>query len=340
MAGLASAKGTALTAAQTTSESAPPVGGAPVRVGDATLTIADEVEHYTRGIPGAHVEAVRTGRGFGPSIVYSVGGDGYVAASGSAGFPVLGRTTFGDEQIFIASIASAPPGSRWCEIDLVPGMVLAYGPGAEHHAVTPAGLRFSYAGTNLEQLRRSAAELGFAFTAPPRGEVQALEPSVQTNALAYALSAIVEASVAGIAPQENRENDVLASIVRALAHETRTHRVGARRKIDSRHICNIAIEYVQSVGRLLSIRELCLVTYVSERRLRDAFNAVYDVAPNRFFRLWALDEARRRLMAGDQVAPSVTMVALELGFSHLGRFAGHYAESFGESPSATLGRTG
>ena len=217
MAGLASAKGTALTAAQTTSEPAPPAGGAQVRIGDATLTIADEVELYAKGIPGTHVEAVRTGRGSGPGIVYSVRGDGYVSASGSVGFPVLGRTTLGDEQVFIACIASAPSGSRWCEIDLMPGMVLAYGPSAEHHAVTPAGLSYSFTGTNLEQLSRSAAELGIAFTAPLRGEVQALEPSVLTNAVVSASSGIIEGSMAGIAPQENREYDLLASIVRALS---------------------------------------------------------------------------------------------------------------------------
>jgi transcriptional regulator GlxA family with amidase domain len=32
----------------------------------------------------------------------------------------------------------------------------------------------------------------------------------------------------------------------------------------------------------------------------------------------------------------VTDVAMQLGFGHLGRFAGHYRELYGEAPSATL----
>jgi len=54
--------------------------------------------------------------------------------------------------------------------------------------------------------------------------------------------------------------------------------------------------------------------------------------------MWALDEARRRLLDGDPRPSSVTNVATGLGLFHLGRFAGNYRGQFGESPSDTLRR--
>ncbi len=48
--------------------------------------------------------------------------------------------------------------------------------------------------------------------------------------------------------------------------------------------------------------------------------------------------ARQQLL---QAGPgrSVTFIALECGFAHLGRFAAEYKRYFGESPSDTIKRT-
>lgn len=47
-----------------------------------------------------------------------------------------------------------------------------------------------------------------------------------------------------------------------------------------------------------------------------------------------LDAARQRLLSGDLV--SVTEVAFEYGFGHLGRFSSYYQMRFGELPRQTL----
>lgn len=52
-----------------------------------------------------------------------------------------------------------------------------------------------------------------------------------------------------------------------------------------------------------------------------------------------LDKARDQLTLGLTDHQTVTLVALESGFSHLGRFAKSYADRFGEPPSETLRRT-
>ena len=89
-------------------------------------------------------------------------------------------------------------------------------------------------------------------------------------------------------------------------------------------------------GRIPSVSELCLAAQVSERRLRQAFVDEFDLSPSRFFRHWALTLARQRLRSADGARHTVTEVAVDLGFNHLGRFAAYYRQLYGEAPSTTL----
>jgi AraC-like DNA-binding protein len=49
------------------------------------------------------------------------------------------------------------------------------------------------------------------------------------------------------------------------------------------------------------------------------------------YRVW-LEKARARLLAADGESP-VTIIAKEGGFSHLSRFAGAWARTYGKQPS-------
>jgi len=90
------------------------------------------------------------------------------------------------------------------------------------------------------------------------------------------------------------------------------------------------------IGRVPSNTELCLVAHVSEPRLRQASTDEFDLPPIRVFRAWALSQTHRRLVHPHGSAETVTAFATNLGFDHLGRFAGHDKKVFGHSPSATL----
>ena len=63
------------------------------------------------------------------------------------------------------------------------------------------------------------------------------------------------------------------------------------------------------------------------------------MSPTEFIRTWALDAARRRLAGVELGECTVAAVATDIGFSHLGRFAGYYRHTFGEYPSETLRTT-
>jgi transcriptional regulator GlxA family with amidase domain len=93
-----------------------------------------------------------------------------------------------------------------------------------------------------------------------------------------------------------------------------------------------------SIDVPIHIAELCRLTCVSQRTLRNAFQAVHGVTPYRYLRTVRMMEARQALLSPDSEAMTVTETATRFGFFELGRFAVEYRHTFGESPSATLRR--
>lgn len=86
----------------------------------------------------------------------------------------------------------------------------------------------------------------------------------------------------------------------------------------------------------LPIADLSVLVGVSERGLRNAFNAVRGMSPKRCVIHDRLNEVRRALCDSRATSATVTDIATEYGFFELGRFAGRYKAEFGETPSATL----
>lgn len=75
---------------------------------------------------------------------------------------------------------------------------------------------------------------------------------------------------------------------------------------------------------------------VTRRWLQMCFMARWGMAPMEYVVSRRLALARSLLLSPD--GPSVTRVAVRCGFSHLGRFAGLYRRTYGESPSETVAR--
>ena len=99
-----------------------------------------------------------------------------------------------------------------------------------------------------------------------------------------------------------------------------------------------AHEAVGELPRRFSIPELCGKLRVSHSTLREAFIKVVGVAPHAYFVRQRLNAARHQLARAHPSRETVTNVALELGFTELGRFAQRYRDFFGENPSQTLQR--
>lgn len=86
----------------------------------------------------------------------------------------------------------------------------------------------------------------------------------------------------------------------------------------------------------VSIAELCKYAGLSHRALTRVFRNTFDLTPTEYLRLRRLHAVRRCLLASRKGETTVAAVAYQHGFYELGRFAVHYANRFGERPSATL----
>ncbi|MET7669634.1 AraC family transcriptional regulator [Micromonospora luteifusca] len=90
-------------------------------------------------------------------------------------------------------------------------------------------------------------------------------------------------------------------------------------------------------GEPLTVGDVAQALRVSVRTLQDCFRRELRTTPTAYLRACRLDAAHRALRAAEPGA-SVTTVALQHGFVHLGRFATEYRTRFGETPSTTLRR--
>ncbi len=86
----------------------------------------------------------------------------------------------------------------------------------------------------------------------------------------------------------------------------------------------------------LSLAALCAETGASARTLSNAFVKRYGVSPVKYHSLMRLEGARRDLKRSRPDETSVTDVATDWGFWHLGRFSQCFRLQFGECPSAIL----
>ena len=91
----------------------------------------------------------------------------------------------------------------------------------------------------------------------------------------------------------------------------------------------------QHLGENIKLDQLCAVSGVRWRALQKLMLARYGQSPLEWVNARRLAAARARLLH----APSgvaISTVALDCGFSHLGRFSAAYRRAHGELPSATL----
>lgn len=97
-----------------------------------------------------------------------------------------------------------------------------------------------------------------------------------------------------------------------------------------------AQEYLEAnLHRMITATDLAASLHTSVRSLNRGFRRHLDTTPMAYLHECRLQAARRALL-DQRDGDSVTRVAEDCGFSHLGRFAVDYRQRFGESPSKSL----
>lgn len=95
---------------------------------------------------------------------------------------------------------------------------------------------------------------------------------------------------------------------------------------------------VEELGHPWNVHELCIQLHVSERSLRYIFHEFFGMSPMTYLKTQRLQHAHRHLQESSSAQTTVTDVAIQWGFWHMGQFAKDYKDMFGERPSETLRR--
>ena len=90
-------------------------------------------------------------------------------------------------------------------------------------------------------------------------------------------------------------------------------------------------------SEIVSMTEVAEAAGVSLRALQTAFQRLRGCSPRAALGEIRLLAARERL-SNPASAGTVSDVAMDCGFTHLGRFSAAYRDRFGETPSTTLRR--
>ena len=99
------------------------------------------------------------------------------------------------------------------------------------------------------------------------------------------------------------------------------------------------LEFVEeNLKHDISLEQLAALARVSPRSLYSLFDKHLGTTPKHYIRRRKLERVHSYLLDPTTKVRSVTEVALDYGFLHLGRFSESYKNAFGELPSETLKR--
>lgn len=133
------------------------------------------------------------------------------------------------------------------------------------------------------------------------------------------------------------QESLIAGLLLATDHQYRA-------QLDSRRQFTAAPRAVRQAAEAMRARPGCSFTVtdlaelvgVSQRSLQQGFQRYVGMSPMTYLREVRLGCARDELRHADPTEVTVAEIARRFGFLHLGRFAAHYRQRYGESPSQTL----
>ena len=105
-----------------------------------------------------------------------------------------------------------------------------------------------------------------------------------------------------------------------------------------REMARIIALIAQGSGERVPVSTVAAHLGVTSRTLRSWCMVHFGTPPARLLREQRLIRAHHALVTADPRSTTVTEIAMQFGFSELGRFAVRYREAFGERPLDTLRR--
>ena len=103
------------------------------------------------------------------------------------------------------------------------------------------------------------------------------------------------------------------------------------------HISKLTQEYIEAhYYEAICMEDLCRATGVGLRTLQRYFKEYFDLSIAEYIKTARLNSACRELTKAHPSERTVTYIALQNGFNHLGRFSIEFYQRFGQSPRDTL----
>jgi AraC family ethanolamine operon transcriptional activator len=237
-------------------------------------------------------------------------------------------------------------GVMWCGRPVTDQTLLMFDPSGSFEAVSQPGFRVFTFALPAETLAETAQTLGVS------GSKQLLTNSDHAINLTPSAACSLRQHMAQLKQLATLDPTILdnlqyinelecalpGKLIKAITLSNGTpKRPGMR----ARHLAlKKAVDYINtSLGKVINVSDLCRITGVSERTLEYAFTEHYGISPKRFLmntRLNAVHQTLARAIPGEV---TVTDVANEFGYWHMGQFAADYRRLFGKLPSETLSKS-
>jgi len=133
------------------------------------------------------------------------------------------------------------------------------------------------------------------------------------------------------------EEMILIGLLTACPHNYSIRFEAGGPGIAPRHVRKVE-EYIYAhSAEPVTLIDLAELTGVSVRSIHNAFRSFRGYSPIAFLKSVRMARVRERLLAAEP-EDTVTSIALECGFGHLGRFSADYRRRYGEAPCETLKR--
>jgi AraC-like DNA-binding protein len=223
-----------------------------------------------------------------------------------------------------------------------PGSLVIHRPNVEHDAVYGRNFKVACFSVHDEVLAKHFQQLDPQVRDAMRRPWSVFEPP--DNSRRETIEHFAEAAaIIRFAPQVRKsrtavakfEEELVRDFLETVEQQFPAHPIEADRRATAM-VRQVDEDVRNSLFIGSSVAELCSVYDLPRRTVNRAFQNALGMGPATYLRRIRLNAARRALQ--ERKSATVTDVALEFGFWHLGRFAEQYNKLFGESPHKTLHR--
>jgi AraC-like DNA-binding protein len=257
--------------------------------------------------------------------------------------PRIAYLSLAPELVFTGFATRPDPPMQWGGVELQPGDIILHSRGERFHQRTTGSCSWSLVGLDPDHLETYFEALSGKPLSLP-ASLRILRPAMRDAARLRRLHAQA-CRLAETRPRVLAHPEVARAIEQGLIHALVTC-LSAKARDDGaarRHHARIMVRFEEVLAehrnRPLPMPQLCALIGVTDRTLRSCCAEFLGISPSRYVLLRRLKRVRVALSAADPATASVAEIAGGCGFTELGRFAGVYRTTFGESPSTTLGRS-